>query len=137
MHARGACLLRLGRHADAAQCFEQALRLNPDHAPAHLGLLLVARAAGSRDRVDSIKRRLLEIVSTLQTGRPVKATLVGSQMLAADGRFDEAGAALCSLLDAAPPGHAGWTLPIEPFFAEALQREAFVAATTRLADRAR
>jgi DNA-binding winged helix-turn-helix (wHTH) protein/Tfp pilus assembly protein PilF len=137
LHGRGACLLRMGRREDAAECFEQALRLHPDHAPAHLGLLFVARASGSRDREQSTDRRLRELVSTLQTGRPVKAALIGSQMLVASGRVDEAGAALCSLLDAAPPGHAAWTLPIEPFFAEALQREPFAAVMTRLADRAR
>ena len=137
VHARGACFLQLGRHAEAAACFEQALRLNPDHAPSYLGLLRVARATGARDREESITGKLREIVTTLQTGRPVKATLVGSQILVANGRFDEASAALCSLLDAAPPGHAGWTLPIEPFFAEALQSEAFAAVTSRLADRAR
>jgi len=137
MHARGACLLRLGRHADAAECFEQAVQLYPDHAPSHLGLLLVARATGSPGRVEGLTRRLQEIQSALETGRPVKATIVGSQILAADGRVDEACAALCSLLDSAPPGHAGWTLPIEPLLAEALQREAFAAVTTRLADRAR
>jgi DNA-binding winged helix-turn-helix (wHTH) protein/Tfp pilus assembly protein PilF len=137
VHARGACLLRMGRHGDAAACFEQALHLDSDYAPSHFGLLLVARATGARDRAESTTRTLQEIVTSLQRGRPVKAALVGSQMLVADGRFVEASAALCSLLDSAPPGHAGWTLPIEPFFAEALQHEAFAAVATRLADRAR
>ena len=137
MHARGACLLRMGRHGDAAECFERTIQLYPDHAPSHLGLLLVARTAGTRERVEGVTRRLQEIRSSLEAGRPVKATIVGSQILAADGRVDEACAALCSLLDTAPPGHAGWTLPVEPFLAEALQREAFAAVTRKLADRAR
>ena len=137
LHARGACLLRMRRYAEAAGSFEHATHLYPDHAPAHLGLLLVARAAGSRDRVEGLTRRLREIVSSLEAGRPVKAAIVSSQILAAEGRVDDACAALCSLLDAAPAGHAGWTLPIEPFLAEALQHEAFAAVTTRLADRAR
>jgi len=137
MHARGACLLRMGRHADAAECFEHAIQLYPDHAPSHLGLLLVARATSSPGRAEGLTRRLQEIQAALETGRPVKATIVGSQVLAANGHVDEACAALCSLLDSAPPGHAGWTLPIEPLLAEALQREAFAAVTTRLADRAR
>jgi len=137
LHARGACLLRMKRHADAADCFERATQLYPDHAPSHLGLLLVARATGSRGRVEELTRRLQDVLSSLETGRPVKATIVGSQILAAEGRVDDACAALCSLLDAAPPGHAGWTLPIEPFLAEALQHEAFAVVTTRLADRAR
>jgi hypothetical protein len=137
MHARGACLLRTGRRDEAAECFERAIALFPDHAPSHLGLLLVARARGSRARMEGVMGRLQQLQSMLQAGRPVKATIVGSQILAADGQVEQACAALCSLLDAAPPGHAGWTLPVEPFLAEALQDKAFAAVTSRLAERAR
>jgi cytochrome c-type biogenesis protein CcmH/NrfG len=129
--------MRLKRMDDAAESFERALQLYPDHAPSNLGLLLVARARGSREHVNRLTRRLHEIQSALEAGRPVRATILGSQILAADARFDDACAALCSLLDAAPPGHAGWTVPIDPFLSEALQQEAFAAVTSKLAERAR
>jgi hypothetical protein len=51
-------------------------------------LLLVARATGSPGRVEGLTRRLQEIQSALETGRPVKATIVGSQILAAGNRVE-------------------------------------------------
>ena len=126
-----------GKSASRPAVAEARARLKQSHERGSRRPLLVARATGSRGRVEDLTRRLQETLSSLEAGRPVKATIVGSQILATDGRVDDACAALCSLLDAAPPGHAGWTLPIEPFLAEALQHEAFTAVTTRLADRAR
>jgi len=137
LHARGACLLRMDRLDEATRCFEAALALYPDHVQSHLGLMLSSRAAGARERAEAESGRLGEIMSTLRVGRPVKAAVVGSQILAAEGQVENACAALCRLLDAAPPGHAAWTLPIEPFFAEPLRRQAFAPAITKLAERAR
>jgi hypothetical protein len=52
------------------------------------------------------------------------------------GRGGEAIAALTTLMADAPPGFAGWTMPIEPLLAQLRSEPAFRATLARLADRA-
>jgi hypothetical protein len=54
-----------------------------------------------------------------------------------DGRGAGACAALCSLLETAPPRHVAWLLPVEPFFVEPFRAQTFAAVCMKLADRAR
>lgn len=136
-HGRGVCLLRLDRHREAIACFEQALALYPEHAQSHLGLGLAARACGLLDRAETTSRTLAAIVERLDEGRPIEAGLVRSQILATEGRSGEAGAALCRVLESAPPGFAGWTIPIDPFLAQVHGTKAFADVRGRLAQRAR
>jgi tetratricopeptide (TPR) repeat protein len=58
VYARGACLLRGARPAEAIGCFRRALELYPQHAQSHLGLTLAFEATGSRDRAESTSRTL-------------------------------------------------------------------------------
>jgi hypothetical protein len=136
-HARGACLLRAGRAADAIGSFDRALELYPDHAPSCVGLSLALRATGSRERADTVNRRLSTILEQLRATRPIEAALVEARVLAAGGQTEAAGAVLCRLLESAPPGFAGWTVPIDPLFVELHGTSAFTAARDRLAERAR
>ncbi len=53
------------------------------------------------------------------------------------GRPKEAIAALDQMLTVAPPGFAGWTIPVEPFFHTLGAEPAFNTLLTRLAERAR
>jgi hypothetical protein len=53
------------------------------------------------------------------------------------GRRPEAIATLDSLLSEAPPGFAGWTIPVEPLFAVLRNDQGFQSVLTRLVDRAR
>jgi DNA-binding winged helix-turn-helix (wHTH) protein/Flp pilus assembly protein TadD len=137
VHARGTCLLRIGRHAGAIDCFERALTLYPDHAQSHIGLVVALRAAGARDRADSLAARVPAILTTLRETRPIEASLVESQMLTMDGEAEAAGAVLCRCLEAAPPGFAGWTIPVEPLLIQLHNTQAFMAALRCLAERAR
>jgi DNA-binding winged helix-turn-helix (wHTH) protein/Flp pilus assembly protein TadD len=137
VHARGACLLRAGRHAEAVACFSRSLELYPEHAQSHIGLALALRATGSIDRASSISATLAAIMTSLRASRPIEAALVEGQMLATAGKPEAAGAVLCSLLESAPPGFAAWTLPIEPLLLQLHGTEAFTAALHTLADRAR
>jgi len=143
IHARGACLLHLRRFADAIECFEQSLALYPEYAQSHIGLVIAhrahraLRAGGSTERAEAIAKKLPAIVQALSVSRPVEAALVESQILAMEGRPQEAGAVLCTLLDTAPPGFAGWTMPIEPFLLQLQGTDAFTNARRRLAERAR
>jgi DNA-binding winged helix-turn-helix (wHTH) protein/tetratricopeptide (TPR) repeat protein len=136
---RGAALLRIGRTDDAADAFRKALALYPDHAQTHLGLSLTLRAAGQSARADDAHRMAVRSLETLSNTRPVEAALVRAHLLAADGRTAEASAIVCTTLDAAAPGFAAWTLPIEPLLllpAQPAVAEAFRPALTRLFDRA-
>ncbi len=137
VHARGACLLRAGRHADAIECFERALSLYPDHAQSHIGLVLALRAVGARDRAQETSVRLAPILETLTGARPIEAALVESQMQVMEGQLDGASAVLCRCLETAPPGFAGWTIPVEPLLAQLHGTKAFAATLAQLAERAR
>ena len=77
-----------------------------------------------------------ETASSFPT-RPIEAALVRAQRLAADEDADAAVATLRGLLDAAPPGFAGWTLPAEPFLRELHSSQAFAVVLSRLTERAR
>jgi len=134
---RGACLLRVGRASDALDAFRQALALYPDHAQSHLGLSLALGAAGAHDAATAARLRARETLGTLSAHRPVEAALVRSHLLATDGRAADASVVLCTVLDGAPPGFAGWTLPIEPLLLQPGSAEAFAPALARLSERAR
>lgn len=135
VQARGACLLRLDRHADAIDCFEHALALYPEHAPSYIGIVRAQRARGSSD--GSALKTLEAILPVLSRSRPIEAALVEAQMLVAMGRLTESAGVLGSLLANAPPGFAGWTIPIEPFLHELHGTEGFSADLRGLALRAR
>jgi DNA-binding winged helix-turn-helix (wHTH) protein/Tfp pilus assembly protein PilF len=134
--ARGACLLRAGRNAEAAKAFEQALVLYPNHAQSHLGLSVALRATGSRTAGDEAVQRVRATLDTLSTTRPIEASIVRAQLVACEGRAAEGSAILCSMLEGAPPGFAGWTLPIEPMFLQLGATEAFAPALRKLSERA-
>ncbi len=134
---RGACLLRVGRASDALDAFRQALALYPDHAQSHLGLSLALGAAGAHDAATAARLKARETLGTLSAHRPVEAALVRSHLLATDGRAADATVVLCTMLDGAPPGFAGWTLPIEPLLLQPGSAEAFAPALARLSERAR
>jgi adenylate cyclase len=137
LQARGAGMLRVGRHDEAIESFQGALALYPDHAQSTLGLALSQRAAGARDLADTAWRRVHAIHDRLAEARPIEAAMVQSQILAADGNLRDAGAVLCKVLNDAPPGFAGWTVPIEPFLHQLHGTQQFMAALGKLAERAR
>jgi tetratricopeptide (TPR) repeat protein len=137
VHGRGACLLRVGRQGEAIECFERALELFPAHAQAHIGLALALRAAGALERAESVAARLPAIVETLARTRPIEAALVEGQIHATEGRPEAADAVLRALLESAPPGFAGWTIPVEPFLMEPTGTKAFTTTLRTLAARAR
>ena len=103
----------------------------------NLGLSVALRAMGSQDAADATWRKTRAILDTLAATRPIEAAIVHSQLLAVDGKPEDAGAILCKALDEAPPGFAAWTLPIEPFLLQLAGTEAFTSALTRLSERAR
>jgi hypothetical protein len=53
------------------------------------------------------------------------------------GDAGAASAVLCTILESAPPGFAGWTALVEPFLLELQANQSFARARQILADRAR
>jgi DNA-binding winged helix-turn-helix (wHTH) protein/tetratricopeptide (TPR) repeat protein len=134
---RGACLLRLDRIESAADAFRRALALYPDHAQSSLGYLVAQRALGSHDAADTTWQKVRGIVDTLGATRPIEAAMARSHMLAIEDRAGDADAVLCNAFDDAPPGFAGWTLPVEPLLPQLARGNVFTSALSRLSERAR
>jgi hypothetical protein len=61
---------------------------------------------------------------------------VRGQWLAAQGRADAAADTLAGVLEQAPPGFAGWTIPVEPHLTQVADSEALTKIVARLAERA-
>jgi DNA-binding winged helix-turn-helix (wHTH) protein len=130
MHAslgRGAAFLRADRRADAVRNFRNALELYPDHPLGHLGLLL-AREGEARP----VEAALVVMDRT----KPLEAALIRAQLLAAQGREADAAEGARAAISQAPPGFAGWSLPIEPLL-QTTGRQALTSVFSLLADRAR
>jgi DNA-binding winged helix-turn-helix (wHTH) protein/Tfp pilus assembly protein PilF len=124
---RGAALLRAGHRDRAGYDFHRALELYPGHPLGYLGLFLAGQgdpgpAKAALDVMDGTK--------------PIEAALIRAQLLAAEGRdraaADVAGAAISD----APPGFAGWSLPIEPLL-QTTGNAALASVLSLVADRAR
>jgi hypothetical protein len=67
----------------------------------------------------------------------MEASMVTAFAHVASGRPAEAIATLDQFLSEAPPGLAGWTIPVEPLFAQLNSEPGFQRVLARLAERAR
>ena len=134
-HGRGTTHLRSGRLDEAIESFQSALELYPDYAQSHLGLALAFRGKGADDRAKASFEKVEGALATLTEHRPVEAAIVRVQLLANHGKPDEAAAVCNRMLEATPPGFAGWTLPVEPFLS-GHHAGGLSTALARLAERA-
>jgi DNA-binding winged helix-turn-helix (wHTH) protein/Tfp pilus assembly protein PilF len=133
---RGSLLLPDSPSA-AIEAFEDALQRIPGQARAHLGLALAHRALGRDDDAARAFERLQDTLARLTaTGRSADGTLVRAAHLAMEGHPAEAAAALEHALTSAPPGPFGWSIPVEPFLASAVQSPVFARVRAILAERA-
>jgi DNA-binding winged helix-turn-helix (wHTH) protein/tetratricopeptide (TPR) repeat protein len=127
-----------GDAAGAAAMFEAALARYPDHARSLIGLAAACRAMGANDRADAAMARAKTAIEELRAhGRFTDAALAGAAMHAAAGQPADATALLMNFLGVAPPGSAGWLLPVDPFLANLRKQPAFEQVLDVLADRAR
>lgn len=134
--ARGAALLAGNRPDEARLAFQRALDLYPDHAQSHIGLALAAdrtRDSAKRDQAFAAAESALDV---LNSARPLEARIVRASLLAARGSLSEAVSPLDTVLEDAPPGFAGWALPVEPLLAQLRFQEGFKGVLSRLAARA-
>jgi tetratricopeptide (TPR) repeat protein len=133
---RAAALLRSGRAGDAIGELKTTLELLPHHGPTSVGLALALRQSGDRHGADTALEEASRAVEALARSRPIESAMVRAQLLAAREAADQAAATLERLLTDAPPGIAGWTIPVEPFIAQLLTDQRFTGVLKLLATRA-
>jgi DNA-binding winged helix-turn-helix (wHTH) protein/Flp pilus assembly protein TadD len=121
-YAIGALHRRRGRAAEAAPAFRQALARVPKHPLAKLGLGVMSQA------VPAAQAGVSAPSFDAALGHVARLALTG----------DEASAArlLDQALAAAPPGNAGWLLPVEPLLNVAATPEIWASVLARLRTRA-
>ena len=121
-HARGLALRHAGHVDEARAACRRALDLYPHHPQSLIAL-------GELDRAEAA-------IAIVKAHRPVEGAMASAQLLAANGRAGEAIQTLNRLIDEAPPGFAGWTIPIEPLLRQAAEHAGFDGMRERLARRA-
>jgi hypothetical protein len=129
--------LTRGEHDAAQAAFREALQRLPGHARSRLGERLALERLGRHDDAQRVTPILAEcLVQLLHGHRIAEAAIVSAADLAARGAAGEAAATLERLLVAAPPGFAGWTIPIEPLLTPLHGTPAFDRVLAILAERA-
>jgi tetratricopeptide (TPR) repeat protein len=126
---RGAALLRAERHDDAAESFLEALDSYNEHPLVHAGLALAAGAKADWSFANSA-------TVVMARARPIEGALMRGVILAAQGDESSAAAEFHRVLEEAPPGFAGWWLPVEPFVRQVTEGQHFQAVLTQLSERA-
>lgn len=102
----------------AAAAFAKALDASTGHAKALAGRFAIARRSGSADEIAAARSAVDAALEQLrQAERPVEAALVRAGLDIADGLVDDAVARLDRMLEEAPPGPAGWIIPVDPMLA--------------------
>jgi len=134
----GFACLHEGNSSEAAVMFGRALEILPDHARSLIGL---AEAQRRNDRAQESAAALDRARQTIEelraNDRTTEAAIVSALALVVSDRSADAIGELDQLLAHAPPGFAGWTLPIEPLLAPMRSTPQFKAVLARLAERAR
>jgi tetratricopeptide (TPR) repeat protein len=125
---RGSALVRTGRRADAAAAFTGALALYPRHPLALIGAALTAGVPFAQ--ADAA-------IADMRSSKPIQAALAEGALLAAGGKVQRAAEVLDRVLADAPPGFAGWQLPVQPLLREVAEAPPIKAVLGRLADRAK
>jgi adenylate cyclase len=122
----------------AASMFAKALAISPDHARSLVGLATACRQLGNRAGSDEAMAHAARSVGELrESGRKTEAAVAHSMWQVGSGQCVEAAQTLAALLDDAPPGFAGWTVPVEPLLQPFRQLPEYQRVLERLAQRAR
>lgn len=136
-NALGQMDLQEGNLDAARQSFERGLVVAPRHARALIGLAETHKQAGHTAEADEAFHEARQAIADLQDShRPVDAQMALAQWQMATGRPEDAIATLDGMLAQAPPGHAGWTVPIEPWLADVRGSAAFAPVLQQLTRRA-
>jgi tetratricopeptide (TPR) repeat protein len=139
MHAH---LGRACAHLDAARPdaaiddLRAALALYPDQPQSEIGLARAYDARGQTDAARAALDRAEAAVAVLDRTKPVEAAMVRAQLHAVRGDRAAVASTLDGLLATAPPGFAGWTIPVEPHLRQTADSKDLTEISARLADRA-
>jgi DNA-binding winged helix-turn-helix (wHTH) protein len=99
----------------AIDAFRMALETLPRNGRALIGLHSALRLTSLAREADLLLPQILETIAELGEGqRLIEAAIVQAAAEASRGAADAACATLERLLESAPPGQAGWQIPIEP-----------------------
>jgi DNA-binding winged helix-turn-helix (wHTH) protein/cytochrome c-type biogenesis protein CcmH/NrfG len=133
-YAIGAVLLRQGRREEAAAAFERALERVPAHLLAMIGLSTVRDPSPKREQLHQhITHRISQLAAA---GLVVDAAAGRAALMAVIGGVEEAPPLLDEALSSAPPGSAGWTIPVDPLLNASAHEAAFALVLARLRTRA-
>jgi DNA-binding winged helix-turn-helix (wHTH) protein/tetratricopeptide (TPR) repeat protein len=125
------------RLEDADRMFSQALATYPDHARSLIGRAMACRGEHPERAKEFMTRADRAIDELIASQRTTEAGMARANWLVASGKADAACDTLKQMLDQAPAGTAGWTLPVEPWLAPIRQTPACQRVLARLAERAR
>ncbi len=135
---QGFALLERGDAAGANAMFHKALERFPAHARSLVGLAAAEHQAGHAAEGRAILAHAAKAITELRTnGRGIEADLATAFAHMVEERTVDAMTTLGGLIRAAPPGFAGWTMPIEPLLAPLRRDPAFVTILATLSQRAR
>jgi hypothetical protein len=100
-------------------------------------LALALAAAGRDAEAQRERQRARDLANLLARGpRVQEATLVRAMDLCADGRCADALSGLMLLIEKAPPGWTGWTIPLEPLLEPIRSLPGYAALLAKLGERA-
>ena len=135
----GFARLAAGDSAGGAAMFEKALEHVAGHARSLIGLAECAQRSGDAARAATLLAQAEAAIEELtRSGRHTEAAMSRAYWLIASKRSPaEVIDQLITLLQQAPPGPAGWTVPIEPWLAPLRQTPQFAPVLARVAERAR
>jgi tetratricopeptide (TPR) repeat protein len=135
-YAIGALHLGRGRQADAAAAFDEALRRVPRHPMAWVCRQAARTAATELPHLTVPEADLLAPVPGLPRFTTVEFAMARAASLVLSGAHAEAARLVETALATAPPGPAGWLLPIEPVLQVFSRQEIWAGALANLRHRA-
>jgi tetratricopeptide (TPR) repeat protein len=124
-YAIGSLRLRQQRADEASRAFEQAIARVPDHGQSLMALVAARVAVGAGP-----------VSVEVPDGGPVETQFLAAVALNAAGDAHRAVQIVDRALAAAPPGNAGWLLPIEPLLNISRNPDVWAPVLTRLRARA-
>jgi len=134
---RGMALLRAQRPEEAVRELDAALTLYPDNPEIHLALARAHRLCGAaREKVETALAGADAALMVLTRSRPIHSAIVRAARLAIANQPEDASRLLLQMLTDAPPGFAGWSLPVAPLLRDLVETPSFTAVRQALSDRA-